>query len=59
MQSWKMGAMFTAVVQAAEEYVINTLVAAMTMVGADNWTIPALPHDQLQQVFRKHGLLQP
>jgi len=59
MQSWKMDAMFTAVVQATEESVINTIVAAKTMVGADYWTIPALPHDQLQQVLRKHGLLQP
>jgi L-aminopeptidase/D-esterase-like protein len=59
MQSWKMDAMFTAVVQATEESVINTLVAAKTMVGADFWTIPALPHDQLQQVLRKHALLQP
>jgi hypothetical protein len=33
MQSWKMDAMFTAVVQATEESVINTLVAARTMVG--------------------------
>jgi D-aminopeptidase len=38
---------------------INTLVAAKTMVGADYWTIQALPHDQLQQVLRKHALLQP
>jgi D-aminopeptidase len=59
MQSWKMDAMFTAVVQATEESVINTLVAAKTMVGADYWTIQALPHDQLQQVLRKHALLQP
>ncbi len=59
MQSWKMDAMFTAVVQATEESVINTIIAAKTMVGADYWTIPALPHDQLQQVLRKHGLLQP
>jgi D-aminopeptidase len=58
MQSWKMDAMFTAVVQATEESVINTLIAAKTMVGADYWTVPALPHDQLQEVLRKHGLLQ-
>jgi L-aminopeptidase/D-esterase-like protein len=57
MQSWKMDAMFTAVVQATEESVINTLIAAKTMVGANYWTIPALPHDQLQEVLRKHGLL--
>jgi D-aminopeptidase len=59
MQSWKMDAMFTAVVQATEESVINTIVAAKTMVGADYWTVPALPHDQLQQILRRHGLLQP
>jgi D-aminopeptidase len=59
MQSWKMDAMFTAVVQATEESVINAIVAAKTMTGADYWTVPALPHDQLLQVLRKHGLLQP
>lgn len=59
MQSWKMNAMFTAVVQATEESIINALVAAKTMTGADYWTVPALPHDQLQQVLRKHGQLKP
>ncbi|MGA8554557.1 MAG: P1 family peptidase, partial [Candidatus Acidiferrales bacterium] len=59
MQSWKMDVMFTAVVQATEESVINTIVAAKTMIGADYWTVPALPHDQLLQVLRKHGLLRP
>jgi D-aminopeptidase len=59
MQSWKMDVMFTAVVQATEESVINTIIAAKTMVGADYWTIPALPHDQLQEVLRKHGMLKP
>jgi L-aminopeptidase/D-esterase-like protein len=59
MQSWKMNAIFTAVVQATEESIINALVAATTMTGADYWTVPALPHDQLQQVLRKHGLLKP
>jgi D-aminopeptidase len=58
MQSWKMDAMFTAVVQATEESVVNAVVAAKTMVGADYWTVPALPHDQLQQVLRKHALLR-
>ncbi len=56
---YRMDAMFTALVQATEESVNNTIVAAKTMVGADYWTVPALPHDQLQQVLRKHGLLTP
>jgi D-aminopeptidase len=46
------------VVQATEESVINALIAAKTMVGANYWTVQALPHDQLQEVLRKHGLLQ-
>jgi len=58
MQSWKMDAMFRAVVQATEESVINAMVAAKTMVGADNWVVPALPHDQLQQVLAAHGMLK-
>jgi len=57
MQSWKMDAMFTAVVQATEESVINALIAAKTMTGANYWTVQALPHDQLQEVLRKHGML--
>ncbi len=57
MQSWKMDPIFTAVVQATEESVINVLIAAKTMVGADYWVIPAIPHEQLQEVLRKHGML--
>jgi len=59
MQSWKMNPMFTSVVQAIEEAIINAIVAAKTMTGADYWTVPALPRDQLQQVLRKHGQLKP
>ena len=57
MQSWKMNAMFRAVIQATEESVINAMVAARTMTGADYWVVPALPHDQLQQVLRRHELV--
>jgi D-aminopeptidase len=58
MQSWKMDPMFTAVVQSTEESVINAIVAAKTMVGADYWVVPAIPHDQLQEVLRKHAMLK-
>ena len=58
MQSWKMDPIFTAVVQATEESVINALIAAKTMVGADYWVIPAIPHEQLQGVLRGHGMLK-
>jgi L-aminopeptidase/D-esterase-like protein len=58
MQSWKTDPLFAAVVQATEESVINALVGAKTIVGADYWVIPAIPHDQLQDVLRKHGMLK-
>jgi L-aminopeptidase/D-esterase-like protein len=58
MQSWKLNPVFSAVIQATEESVINAMIAAKTMTGADYWVVPALPHDQLQQVLRKHGLLK-
>jgi L-aminopeptidase/D-esterase-like protein len=57
MQSWKLNPIFTAVVEATEESILDALVAAKTMVGADYWVIPAIPHDQLQEVLRKHGML--
>ncbi|HSY27335.1 MAG TPA: P1 family peptidase, partial [Burkholderiaceae bacterium] len=59
MQSWKLNPLFTAVIEATEESIINALVAAKTMTGANYWTVQALPHDELQQVLRKHGLLKP
>ena len=59
VQSWKMDSLFSAVVQAVEESVINTVVAAKTMTGADYWVAAAIPHDQLQDVLRKHGMLKP
>ena len=59
VQSWKLNPLFAGVVQATEESVINALVAAKTMTGADYWVIPALPHDQLQEILRKHGMMKP
>jgi L-aminopeptidase/D-esterase-like protein len=49
--------LFEATVQGVEESVVNALVAARTMTGADYWTVSALPHDQLQDVLRRHGML--
>jgi L-aminopeptidase/D-esterase-like protein len=48
-----------ATVQSVEEAVVNAMVAARTMTGADYWTVSAMPHDQLQQVLRAHGMLVP
>ncbi len=57
LRSEALNPLFEATVQGVEESVINALVAARTMTGADYWTVAALPHDQLQAVLRRHGML--
>jgi L-aminopeptidase/D-esterase-like protein len=49
---------YEAAVQGTEEAIINALLAARTMTGADDLRVPALPHDQLRQILRKFGRLQ-
>ncbi len=53
----KMDALFEATVQATEEAVINAMVAAETMTGINNRTIPALPHDRLRNILKKYNRL--
>ena len=45
---------FTAVVQATEEAVINALVANRGMTGRDNHHVDALPHDRLRELLKKY-----
>ena len=49
--------LFLATVEATEEAIINAMLAAETMTGADYWRAYAIPHDQVQAVLRKHGRL--
>jgi D-aminopeptidase len=58
MESWQLDPIFAAVTQATEEAVDNVLVAAKTMTGANYWVVPALPHDQLTEILRKHDMLK-
>jgi D-aminopeptidase len=44
-----------ATVEAAEEAIVNALVAAETMVGRDGITAHALPHDRLVAVMDRYG----
>jgi D-aminopeptidase len=53
----RMDALFEATVQATEEAVVNALVAARTMTGADGHTAEALPHDRLRDVLKKYNRL--
>jgi L-aminopeptidase/D-esterase-like protein len=48
---------FLATVQATEEAVINAMVAAKTMTGADDRTVIALPHDRLRAILKKYNRL--
>jgi L-aminopeptidase/D-esterase-like protein len=52
-----MDPLFTATVEATEEAILNAMLAAETMTGADYWRYYALPHAELQSVLRKHGRL--
>ena len=49
--------LFAATVQATEEAIVNALVAAETMVGANGRKVYALPHDRLRQVLKKYNRL--
>jgi L-aminopeptidase/D-esterase-like protein len=51
--------LFEATVQATEEAIINALLAAETMTGADDVTVYALPHARLREVLRKYRRLAP
>jgi D-aminopeptidase len=48
---------YEATVQATEEAIINAMLAAKTMTGADDLRVPALPHDRLREVLRKYNRL--
>jgi D-aminopeptidase len=51
--------LFEATVQATEEAIVNAMLAAETMTGADDLKVYALPHDRLRDVLRKYNRLLP
>jgi L-aminopeptidase/D-esterase-like protein len=42
-------------VQATQEAILNAMLAAETMTGADGVRVHALPHDRLTAAMRKFG----
>ena len=46
---------FTAVVQATEEAVVNALVDNHDMIGRDNHHVDALPHDRVRELLKKYN----
>lgn len=53
----KIDPLFEATVQATEEAVVNAMIAAKTMTGANGRVVEALPHDQLRAVLKKYNRL--
>ena len=49
--------LFRATVEATEEAILNAMVAAETMTGANGNTVYALPHDRLRDVLRRYNRL--
>lgn len=54
----RMNPLFEATIQATEEAIVNAMVAAETMTGADGRRIVGLPHDRLREVLRKYNRLR-
>jgi D-aminopeptidase len=48
---------FLATVQATEEAIVNAMVAAETMKGANDLEVIALPHDRLREILKKYNRL--
>jgi D-aminopeptidase len=51
----RISALFSATVQATEEAIVNALVAAETMTGANSRVVEALPHETLKALLKKYG----
>ena len=51
----RMNPLFYATVQATEEAIVNALLAAETMTGADDYRVYALPRDRLMAALKKYG----
>jgi D-aminopeptidase len=50
-----MNPLFAATVQATEEAIVNSMVAAETMTGANGYTVKALPQDELVRILKKYN----
>jgi D-aminopeptidase len=50
--------LFKGTVEATEEAVVNALVAAETMTGANGLRVYGLPHEELRDILHRYGRLQ-
>ncbi len=49
---------FRATVEATEEAILNAMIAAETMTGANGNTVYALPHERLREILKKYNRLK-
>jgi L-aminopeptidase/D-esterase-like protein len=47
--------LFTATVEATEEAIINAMIAAETMTGADGRRVDAIPHEEVRRLMKEVG----
>ena len=50
--------LFEATALATEEAIVNAMIAARTMRGADGNTLTAIDHERLRKILKKHGRLE-
>ena len=50
-----MDPIFTGVVQATEEAIVNALIDNHDMSGRDNHRVPALPHERVRELLKKYN----
>jgi D-aminopeptidase len=55
---WTASEVFLAVVEAVEEAILNSLVAAKTMTGRDGHTVHALPQDELVALLQHYRMVR-
>lgn len=53
LPNWSLDPLFNATIHAAEEAIVNAMVAAKTMTGADGHTLTALPHAKLKALMQE------
>jgi len=53
----RMNPLFAATVEATEEAIVNSMIAADTMTGVNGYTVKALPQDELVRILKKYNRL--
>lgn len=58
LQNDRINPLFEATIDATEEAIVNAMVAAETMTGADGYTVHALPVDQVLGLLKRAGRIR-